>query len=314
MLAIVCALQGPASAWAWNETGHMTVALIAWRRLSDEQRKQIGEILKAHPHYQQLLLAGKPADVDESEWAFLRAAFWPDLVRPAADKPEDVTKYHHGNWHYATIPFILPKDKDTYDATQIKPNDESLLTAVPQCVAKLSRADTAAADRAVALCWILHLVGDVHQPLHAVSLFSNDYKLGDMGGNSLAVRNHGVPIRLHAFWDDLLGTPNTYMAIDQLALTIMAAPVHDPDKMPEIKKHATLASWHVESHEYAVAFAYLNGHLKSANWRAFENHEIQKDDIPELPQGYEANARELAGRRIALAGYRLADLLSQALH
>jgi hypothetical protein len=84
--------------------------------------------------------------------------------------------------------------------------------------------------------------------------------------------------------------------------------------MTEFKKHTTLASWAAESHDYAVAFAYLNGNLKSTNWRAYENHEIQKDDIPELPPGYEANSRELVCRRIALAGYRLADLLSQSLH
>ena len=97
-------------------------------------------------------------------------------------------------------------------------------------------------------------------------------------------------------------------------MTITSSSVHDPEKMPEFKKHTTLASWVAESHDYAVALAYLNGNLKSANWRAFENHEIQKDDIPELPPGYEANARDLACRRVALAGYRLADLLGQIVH
>src|SRR5439155_1114020 len=120
LLVFTLAIQTAASAWAWNETGHMTVALIAWRRLSDEQRKRIGEILKSHPHYQQLLLVGKPADVDEREWAFLRASFWPDLIRPGADKPEEFTKYHRGTWHYCDFPFIAPKDKATIDAAQIK--------------------------------------------------------------------------------------------------------------------------------------------------------------------------------------------------
>jgi hypothetical protein len=127
----------------------------------------------------------------------------------------------------------------------------------------------------------------------------------------LAIRSRGVPMRLHGYWDDLLGTGTTYVAIDQIAVTITTSSVHDPDKMPELKKHTSLASWVAESHDYAVALAYLDGKLRFANWRAFENREIQKDDIPELPPGYEANARDLACRRVALAGYRLADLLSQ---
>jgi hypothetical protein len=313
-LALALCLQSARPAVAWNETAHMVVALIAYRRLSDDQRKQVGEILKAHPHYKSILITGKPPDVDEGEWAFLRASFWPDMVRPSAGKPEEITKYHHGPWHYCDFPFIAPKDKATLDATQLKANDESLLTALPACMAKLGRSDSSGEEKAVDLCWVLHLVGDVHQPLHAAALYSEEYKLGDMGGNALAIRNRGTPTRLHAYWDDLLGTPNTYTAIDQLAVTITSSSVHDPEKMPEFKKHTTVSSWATESHDYAVAFAYLNGNLKSANWRAYENHEIQKDDIPELPPGYDANARELACRRIALAGYRLADLLSQTLH
>ena len=63
--------------------------------------------------------------------------------------------------------------------------------------------------------------------------------------------------------------------------------------MPEMKQHQTLPSWADESHEDAIAIAYLGGELKVANWQAWESRQIQKDDVPELPTGYEANAREL---------------------
>jgi hypothetical protein len=313
VLGVMVCLQS-VPVFAWNETGHMTVALIAYRRLTDNQKKQFGEILKSHPHYQLFLTEGKPADVDEGEWAFLKAATWPDFVRPYANKPDTITKYHNGPWHYVDVPFVLPKDKDAIDISQLKTNDPSLVTALPDCMAKLGRADSSAEEKAISLCWVLHLVGDVHQPLHCAALYTDEYKLGDMGGNALAIRTRGTPMRLHGYWDDLLGTGNTYVAIDQTAVTITSSSVHDPEKMAEFKKHTTLASWVAESHDYAVALAYLNGSLKFANWRAFENHEIQKDDIPELPPGYEANARDLACRRVALAGYRLADLLGQIIH
>ena len=79
-LVLLC---GSRAALAWNQTGHMTVALIAWRELSDSQKQQASELLKAHPHYTKLLLEHKPDNVNESEWAFIRAAVWPDMVRPA---------------------------------------------------------------------------------------------------------------------------------------------------------------------------------------------------------------------------------------
>src|SRR5690349_9220075 len=101
----VCAILAFAvPARAWNYTGHMTVALIAYRQLDQAQQAQIGKILKSHPHYKRFLLGDRPADVSEGEWAFLRAAIWPDWVRPAAPgtgdrfKGPEITRYHNGGW------------------------------------------------------------------------------------------------------------------------------------------------------------------------------------------------------------------------
>ena len=80
---VVCALFSGAGA-AWNDTGHMTVAEIAYRQLDDAQKQKVADILKQHPHYQLLLHAHVPEGVDADEWAFLKAATWPDFVRPIA--------------------------------------------------------------------------------------------------------------------------------------------------------------------------------------------------------------------------------------
>ena len=108
----------PPPARAWNETGHMIVAEIAWRQLNERQRQQVGELLAQHPHYQKLLLARKPdasLRVSDAEWAFLRSSVWPDLVRPARPgmegelyKTRDITDYHRGPWHYTSIPWTMP--------------------------------------------------------------------------------------------------------------------------------------------------------------------------------------------------------------
>lgn len=313
-LLAACLLIDHGTARAWNDTGHMTVALIAYRRLSDGQKRQIAAILKGHPHYRSFLLDGKPPEADEGEWAFLKAATWPDWVRPG--KPGStpvITKYHHGPWHYVDIPFVVPRDKDMFDLATIQPRPPTILTELPDCVAKFSRADSSAEDRAVYLSWTEHLIGDLHQPLHCIMLYSEVHKQGDMGGNALAVRPRDVPINLHAYWDCLLGTGTSYTEIDFLANTITALPANDPEKMPELKQHPSVDSWATESFELAKGIVYLNGDLRTESWRAWQNGQLKKEEVPELPPGYEANARELACRRAALAGYRLATVLNQAL-
>src|SRR5262245_36945752 len=83
LLVVLLLLSAPGAAFAWNDTGHMTVAMIAWRQLSDVQRTKVGELLKQHPHYKLFLAANAPEGVAEDEWAFLRAAIWSDFVRPS---------------------------------------------------------------------------------------------------------------------------------------------------------------------------------------------------------------------------------------
>jgi hypothetical protein len=302
-------------ACAWNSTGHMTIALIAYRRLSDAERQQLAEILKSHPHYDSFLLQDKPEDVSAGEWAFLRASWWPDYVRPDRTnaKPESITKYHNGPWHYVDFPFIQPHDKTEFDLAKLQPPKPNLLTVLPDCVAKLGRSDTAPEDRAINLCWVLHLVGDMHQPLHCVSRYSSEFKQGDMGGNALAIRPGAKPMNLHWYWDDVLGTSTAYLAIDQLATTICAAPVHDPHAMRELAEHRTIESWVQEGFEKAKAIVYLNGELKGANWKGWDTGQVTIDAVPPLPVGYEGNARELACRQAALAGLRLTEVLENAL-
>src|SRR5690242_1454558 len=125
-VSIVCVVVAlvvfPQFAFAWNETGHMTVALIAYRRLDDAQKQKIAEILRAHPHYKLYLSANVPPGVNEDEWAFLRAATWPDFVRPASSydrtyKDPTITRFHHGEWHYVTIPFVPEHDKQMFSTT-----------------------------------------------------------------------------------------------------------------------------------------------------------------------------------------------------
>jgi hypothetical protein len=72
------------------------------------------------------------------------------------------------------------------------------------------------------LSWLLHIVGDVHQPLHCTARFGHAHPHGDAGGNLVTVCDHGCEA-LHKFWDDVLGTSDD--PADALALAQSLQPV-----------------------------------------------------------------------------------------
>src|SRR5262245_29362565 len=82
---------------AWNNVGHRAIAELVWRRMDATQRNAASKLLRQHPHYKEILLQNAPRGVPRDEWAFLTAAVWPDMVRPAkpgqTPKPGSVTKY-----------------------------------------------------------------------------------------------------------------------------------------------------------------------------------------------------------------------------
>ena len=94
---VLCVASGPGL--AWNGTGHMVTARLAWRRLTEDQRGKVLAVLKKHPHYGVYLAAGPPEGLTEGEWAFLRAATWADWVRGRR-------AFDHPTWHYINYPII----------------------------------------------------------------------------------------------------------------------------------------------------------------------------------------------------------------
>src|SRR5262249_2944344 len=90
------------------------------------------------------------------------------------------------------------------------PKDINAVQALKLCMTRLKDQNTSGAKKAVYLCWVLHLVADIHQPLHAPSLYSKgrfNQLGGDHGGNSIHVKQGG---KLHSFWDGLLGRNITF--------------------------------------------------------------------------------------------------------
>lgn len=293
---------------AWNDAGHAIVSELAWRTLAADEREAASQLLRQHPHYQTLLTADVPAGVDSNAWAFLRASTWPDLVRPARpDEPPkspEVTAYHRGEWHYIDQAFIAPADRDAMRDLAVVPKPTNIVERL-SAMEDLLRSKAPAPERAVALCWYLHLMGDVHQPLHTVSLFSRYYPTGDAGGNRVAIKLDGQPTKLHEFWDNILTTQMTATAIASIADAIQSAPTLASEQIPEFRDHTSYQSWADESKEAAIAHAYLDGKLPHRTFRK----DLVPEDLPALPETYAVDARQVADRRAALAAARLARKL-----
>src|SRR4051794_30332520 len=110
--AVLTALT-PVRAPAWNNAGHKIIGLLAYRQLPDGVKVKLVKLLEAHPHFKLYLDANRPADVSRNEWIIMRAATWPDFVRPDRRNPRpEIEKYHKGAWHYIDVPFVPKGEKD----------------------------------------------------------------------------------------------------------------------------------------------------------------------------------------------------------
>jgi len=154
-------------------------------------------------------------------------------------------------------------------------------------------------EKAIALCWMLHLVGDIHQPLHCSTLYSADrFTMGDRGGNSFSVSkpDSDTHTNLHSLWDGAFGTSETTKVIHQIAGSAMEA--HPRGEFgSSIGSLADLSSWIHASATEAKQIAY--GTLASTSTFPVE---LSSDYMDKM----EAHAQ----KKIALAGYRLASILN----
>ena len=170
--AVTAATLLPSPAFAWGKTGHRVVAAIADTQLSGLARSHIREIL------------GLGESLDE-------AATWPDDMRSAPDAFWQKTATP---WHYVTLNGVI------YDHA---PSEGDALEALGHFRATLQDPNGSLADKQLALRFIVHLVGDLHQPLHVG-------KCCDRGGNDVKVSWFGKPTNLHAVWDSQLVDEEQY--------------------------------------------------------------------------------------------------------
>ena len=281
------------SAFAWGGAGHMVIAAEAFRNLTPESKAKAYETLMAHPDFAKWTNSYRPNPaVDLPTYVFMRSSTWPDEIRRKGNK------YDHPNWHFIDYPLRPPSFPFEPGP---KPTDD-VLYGVVQSEKTLNDTNALPEARAAALSWLVHLIGDLHQPLHCSSLFTDEYPKGDKGGNDFFVKPNTAGIRLHSFWDGLLGSTANPQTQWKYAVTLGAE--FSKSSLVELAKDTDAKSWSLEGRSLAIDKGYLKGQLKGS---------LEADTAPSLPEGYTKNAKAVAERQAALAGYRLASEIERNL-
>jgi hypothetical protein len=299
VVLLFTALLPCANALAWSRPGHMVSADIAYQELSAKERRIIDKIVslaEKHPDRGAFEVAGGGATgAERGRRIFLELARWPDDIRGGV--------HDHPTWHYWSRPIV-----DSSSPPSQLPKDVPQGSAMEAFALSLSVASdprASAGERAVALSWVFHLLGDMHQPLHAVSQVSKRFPEGDRGGSRQFVRDplHSEPVTLHWYWDDAVNRDSDPDAVSRLTSDLMRRlPRTQFKELHPFQSATEFSTWAQESYQLATAQAY-GPELRASDSAA---------TAPELPKRYIDQSSQIAEQRLTLAGYRLAEVLRWA--
>lgn len=179
ILALLLVLA-PTPAFAWWEYGHETVATIAYLNVSPRTRAEIGRLLR-----QSRLLETPTCPARTIE----QASVWPDCIKTLGERFS-----YAGPWHYQNVNVCQP-----FDQAAACRDGNCVSAQIERNLRLLADRRVPARERLFALAFVVHLVGDLHQPLHAGDR-------GDLGGNRVAASYGLIAGRtnLHAIWDGYL--------------------------------------------------------------------------------------------------------------
>jgi hypothetical protein len=309
--AAAVALAASAPLGAWDGEGHMIIAARAWDNLTPESQVAVGQLLRHNPSYARWTANVAPAD--QARAAFIRAATWPDDIKnsnyhndgsdPSVAGANRNSGYddcnQHKYWHYEDFGFS--PDNTAFPDPPLRPNAETQINAFTRVLADGNASDQL---RSYDLVWLIHLVGDVHQPLHATARFlavDNIRDHGDDGGNDVRVTcSERRCSKLHSYWDGALDASWNSVAwqrtdYDRAGLALPASLVPDPAAAANRSPRA----WLLDSSALARANVYQPPIGDTLGPFAITND-------------YRDNAARIARGQAVLAGARLANLINRA--
>lgn len=272
--------------FAWNAGGHMIVASIAYARLNDTARTEVDRLLA---------IKIKPVEKTEQSLDFVNAAHWADDVKRSKGF-ESTAEEHYIDNPFTTDGTALPTDL---------PNANNIVAALKKYV-EILKTSSDDQEKAQALRFVIHFVGDIHQPLHCATRVTSDRPEGDQGGNKFQItvisdKGRKKKGELHALWDDGIETfplggphyaPPDLSEIPAARKKVVAG---NPATNRAWKKGGPFAyeQWASESEHLAETVVYKN---------------ITEGETPSA--AYDRAAVRVSRRRVAWAGYRLAALLN----
>ena len=256
-LALLLLLPLPAA--AFGPLGHRIVGLLAERQLTPTARAQVQQLLAGEP---------EPSLAGVSDWADQLRDTDPDRGKQTA------------RWHYVNF----PRGDCAYAPARDCPDGNCVIAAINRNLLALADRSRAHAERAEALKFLVHFVGDVHQPLHA------GYR-DDRGGNDFQINYRAQGSNLHSVWDSLL-IDSRHLDADDYADALVNQPALPFD--PTRRSDRPAVEWAQESCRI-----------------------VQQSDIypttHTLTNAYVLSHRALVEQRLRQAGARLADMINFAL-
>lgn len=297
---------------AWNATGHQVMARIAWDHMSPAARNRAIAVLRAAPEDACLLDMfpedARPLDVRQRDF-FVGASTWSDIVRPRDEDTRPCTRFHNAGWHFINYFWEgisggsgQDNPEDRHDLPISDMNIVERLTLLrPFVVCATDACGTTAEERAMMLAWMIHLVGDVHQPLHTSARVTPTEREGDRGGNLFRLDGSANPLTLHSFWDGIVDrsiprkqNERESVYIDRVAARITAN--HPRTRFDASRlKAGDFKEWSKEG----LALAKRSTYPRT----------LRRGQMP--ADAYRADAFRTSEEAIALAAYRLADLLER---
>lgn len=277
---------------AWNCAGHMITTQIALQLLPTEANRFFADITD----YQQMHF------VDVT--SLTEASCWPDDIK-------SFTKAY-STWHYYDQ--CLLRNSNGSDVMCPATNDGYLYVALSNARSKLrdSMKNMTAGDQAFWLSFLVHLVGDIHQPLHVTTLFDTRFPNGDLGGNNFVIYVDGVKNNLHSFHDNVGGLmtygfplrplaeyPLNASSIEDMSTSLILSPEYQfPDT---VTGNTNVTSWLEEGFALGSKVSYS---LPDGSPLPF-GAEL------EYNSSYVTTLRKTLQGQLALGGRRLANILTE---
>lgn len=305
LIAAIFILSIASPSLGWNDVGHKITGYIAWQRMSPKARDAVIRILRSAPEDSHLSVYYQPFGIEPEPKRrleyFSLVPTWADIVRDRSF-PVRYGKYHKSNWHYSDT-FWQMLDGNV----AVLPPPEQGGLGVEKLIEfdRLMR-DSAApdAEKAIAIAWLLHIGGDLHQPLHTSARVTDTEPKGDQGGNLFLLTPKDTPrenqVNLHWFWDSIVDR-NVSLKPNQSEMQYIEA----------------AAKSMMKRHPFAVLQPRLNlGNYAEWQKESFEivprdvfSADLKRFEMPSI--SYRKKAFRIAGGQLALAGYRLGETLNE---